>query len=279
MIFLPESPYWLIDADKLEEAVKSLLFFRGSHYEIGEEISEIQMKHLTKNANVTSRFELVYKRLFSPMFLKPFSCIGVIWALNFVSGHAAYGNYLYDLIEESGSSIPMTFGPMVVGFIRIPLVFVVPLIAQRLKAKTSFIFGQSIKALSTFILATFYYLYQVDPEFYQIFDWVPMVVFIVEHLMRSIFIMHVFCELIGELYPTEIRTLAVGLTDSFRFLVGAFATKFYPEMKSAMTLYGLCYFYGVVNVINIIWGYYTINDNRSKSLVEIEESFESKSTI
>ena len=80
-----------------------------------------------------------------------------------------------------------------------------------------------------------------------------MAVFITEYLIRGIFIMHVFCELIGELYPTEIRTLAVGLTDSFRFMIGALATKFYPEMKSAMTLYGLCYFYGVVNVINIIW--------------------------
>ena len=30
--------------------------------------------------------------------------------------------------------------------------------------------------------------------------------------------------------------MAVGLTDSFRFMIGALATKFYPEMKSADSL-------------------------------------------
>ena len=84
----------------------------------------------------------------------------------------------------------------------------------------------------------------------------------------------VFCTLMGELYPTEIRTLAVGLTDSFRYLIGALAIKFYPEMKSAMSLHGLIYLYAGFNVINIFWGYFTIPDNRSKSLVEVEESFE-----
>ena len=58
--------------------------------------------------------------------------------------------------------------------------------------------------------------------------------------------------------------------------MGALPTKFYPEMKSAMSLYGLIYLYAGFNVINIFWGYFTITDNRSKSLVEVEESFETK---
>ena len=276
ILFFPESPYWLIEAGKIEDAVKSLQFFRGSQYDIAEEISEIQMKHLTKNAHVQNRCTWMCQRLCSAAFWKPFACIGVIWSLNFLSGHSAFSNYLYDLIEESGSTIHFTVGLLIVGIARIPLVFVVPIIAQRLKPKTSFVIGQSIKALGTFAMATYFYLHHLNPEFYQIFSWIPLAVFIIEYLTRGLLIMHVFCTLIGELYPTEIRTLAVGLTDSFRFLVGALATKFYPEMKSAMSLYGLIYLYAGINVINIFWGYFTITDNRSKSLVDIEESFEAK---
>ena len=44
-----------------------------------------------------------------------------------------------------------------------------PIIAHRLKPKTSFLIGQSIKALGTFIMATFFYLNQVNPEYYQNF--------------------------------------------------------------------------------------------------------------
>ena len=275
-LFFPASPYWLIEADKVEDAVKSLQFFRGSQYDIAEEVSEIQMKHLTRNANVKNQCAWMFQRLFSAAFWKPFACIGVIWALNFLGGHAAFSNYLYDLIEESGSPIHFSVGLLTVGIARIPLVFVVPFIAQRLEPKKSFVIGQTIKTFGTFVMATYFYLHHIDPELYQIFSWIPLVVFIMEYLTRGLFIYHVFYTLLGELYPTEIRTLAVGLTDSFRYLVGALATKFYPEMKSAMSLYGLIYLYAGFNVINIFWGYFTITDNRSKSLVEVEESFETK---
>ena len=276
ILFFPDSPYWLIEAGQVEEAVKSLQFFRGSNYDVAEEISEIQMKHLTKNANVKNHCAWMCQRLFSAAFWKPFACIGVIWSLNFLSGHSAFSNYLYDLIEESGSTIHYSLGLLTVGIVRIPLVFVVPLIAQKLNPKTSFIIGELITALGTFVMATYFYLHHINPELYQIFSWIPLIVFIIEYVTRGLLILHVFCTLMGELYPTEIRTLAVGLTDSFRYLIGALAIKFYPEMKSAMSLHGLIYLYAGFNVINIFWGYFTIPDNRSKSLVEVEESFEAK---
>jgi facilitated trehalose transporter len=38
---LPETPYWLIEKGKIEEAKKSLQFVRGAKYDITDELSEI----------------------------------------------------------------------------------------------------------------------------------------------------------------------------------------------------------------------------------------------
>ena len=50
MYFLPETPYWLVENDRIETARKSLEFFRvGAAYDdISEELEEIQDKHRSK---------------------------------------------------------------------------------------------------------------------------------------------------------------------------------------------------------------------------------------
>ena len=50
MYFLPETPYWLVENDRIASARKSLEFFRvGAAYDdISEELEEIQDKHRSK---------------------------------------------------------------------------------------------------------------------------------------------------------------------------------------------------------------------------------------
>ena len=82
--------------------------------------------------------------------------------------------------------------------------------------------------------------------------------------------------LIAELFPTEIRTQAIGITDSMYLTTGALAVKFFPEMKHAFGFSGLCFFYAIMGFLNFTWGGLTIPDNRGKSLVKVEESYENK---
>lgn len=101
-----------------------------------------------------------------------------------------------------------------------------------------------------------------------------MTMFFLEYVARSTLIENVLYTLLGELYPTEIRTLAVGITTSVVCLAGGLVIKLYPDIKATMGMDGLCYFYFTIILVNIIWGYSSIPDNRSKSLVDIENSYQ-----
>ena len=97
-----------------------------------------------------------------------------------------------------------------------------------------------------------------------------MIIF--QFFIRSVTILPVLYTLVGELFPTEIRALGVGMVQSSYFASAALIVKLYPDLKSVMGLHGLLYFYMGIGILNSIWGYLTIPDNRSKTLTEVEET-------
>ena len=91
--------------------------------------------------------------------------------------------------------------------------------------------------------------------------------------------MPVLFALLGELFPTEIRAMGVGIVESFVFTIAGLTIKLFPLMKHSMGIHGLCYFYACFTICNAVWGLTTIPDNRNKSLYDVETSFDSKTPL
>ena len=117
LIILPETPYWLIENNQLDEARKSLHFFRGRNYDTDLELNEIQEKHLSKLQNSKS-YLWILKRLCSRAFFKPFSCIGILEGLYCLTGFDVVIVYMISNLKETGSSIDPNLGPIIVGIVR-----------------------------------------------------------------------------------------------------------------------------------------------------------------
>ena len=118
LLLLPETPYWLVEYNNVEEAKKSLQFFRGKNYDITEELNEIRQRHEKKESS-SQTWKFVIKRIFSKAFLKPFSCIGILSIINTWGGFSQIQVFTIEILEKSGSSIDPWLGPMIAGFIRI----------------------------------------------------------------------------------------------------------------------------------------------------------------
>ena len=113
---LPETPYWLIEKNRYEEAEDSLRFYRGPNFDISDEIDEIHKKHLSKPESKS--VVMLLKRIFSSAFLKPYMCIGIIEALFNISGFEITLVYMVDLLRETGSGIDPYLGPVIIGAVR-----------------------------------------------------------------------------------------------------------------------------------------------------------------
>ena len=79
-----------------------------------------------------------------------------------------------------------------------------------------------------------------------------------------------------EVFPTEIRTQAIGLVQASFLASGAVSVQFFPQMRDYLSLYGLFFLYGASGLASALWGLKTIPDNRGKSLIKVEEMYEKK---
>ena len=110
----------------------------------------------------------------------------------------------------------------------------------------------------------------------QNFAWVPLFAVNLTILSRGIGTLPVIFTLMNETFPTEIRTQAIGISETIAMGFGSLNISLYPVMKNTFGFHMTCYFYAAMGTLNAIWGAITIPDNRGKSLVKVEEFYEKK---
>ena len=271
--FLPESPYYLIDQGKDEQAVKSLKYYRNKNYDVSTEISEIQAKSIEKKSKKQSFCQKCFLVTFSPSFYKPFMCIGILYSLDMLTGLWPASVYMQEIFEDSGMTYNPNYCITLIGIIRMITTMITPLFVQRLDTKLSYVIGAALKATATLFIALYFHFLQGIEKL----TIIPFVMLLFAgSFLQPILITPVLYSLMGELFPTEIRTFSVGIVESTYYFCTAIVIKYFPQMKLAMGLSGVFYFYAAFGALNAIWGFFTIPDNRSKTLTEIEEAFERK---
>ena len=88
--------------------------------------------------------------------------------------------------------------------------------------------------------------------------------------------MGIICVLYGELFPTDIRTVSIGIVHAIQYLVFAYATKMFPVLLQWFHFHGTNYYYAAIALVLTIWGALTIRDIDGLSLVEIEHIYDSR---
>ena len=279
MYFLPETPYWLVENDRIESAKKSLQFYRGHDYDITEELAEIQDKHKSKMIQKDSQtWKWTLKRFSSKAFWKPFLSVGVLECLTPLSGFDSCIVYMIPIVKDAGYSYDPDFVPIVVGTVRVFCASLIPLFIQHMSPKILYSVCQFVKTLDIAALGILSYLHANYPDL-PILDklgWLPMALMINMIIMRAIGTLPVLSILLAESYPTDIRTQAVGFSDCGFLFIGTIITKTYPDIAACIGFHGACIGFVTIGVIHAVWGAVTIPDNRGKSLVKVEEHFENK---
>lgn len=249
-------------------------FFRGNQYDISEEIQEIQSKHLKKLAQAKN--SISWNKIFSSSFLKPFSCVGLLCIFSIMSGYNVITSYMISILEESGSSVDPNLGPILTGSIGLVATLFPFLLVKRFSPRALFCTCHLVStvALLTFAINSYVNLYYPDLLQHEIFGWLPIATLILADLMRPLGIGPVIDILGSELYPTEIRTQAIGITKSSYYSISATITIVYPHLKNYLGIHGVFFCFSTMCAISTYWGYLKIPDTRGKSLVKVEDIFE-----
>jgi hypothetical protein len=131
--------------------------------------------------------------------------------------------------------------------------------------------------LADISLATFSYLKANSEEnsFMDFLGFLPLVFVICTVSAHSIGVFPIFHLLLGELFPSDIRSLSIGLTISAGLSFGTVNILTYSYLIEYLQFFGTFYFYAAVQFAALLWGFFMIPDNRGLSLAKVEENFES----
>ena len=114
---------------------------------------------------------------------------------------------------------------------------ITPFVIRKFRPKVLFGITQFLQASSMIAFAIFNHLTEHPQDLKSSLDkvsWIPLAVIVITIWTRNAGILPILHNLIAELYPTDIRTQSIGITQAIFLIGGATCLKFFPNMKNTI---------------------------------------------
>ena len=104
-------------------------------------------------------------------------------------------------------------------------------------------------------------------------NWFTLIIAILPAACVPLGLQAVLNILLGELFPTDIRSIAVGIVKAVAYVAAYVNMMAYPMVSGANAFHELMYGYGVIAAFMTVWAMITVKETDNMSVVEIEKLF------
>ena len=261
----PYSPRWLMSRGRDDEARAVLLRIRGGRAgEVDEEMLAIGAAIRATSAG--DRWAKLRER-----HVLWGVAIGVIAALmQQWCGVNAVNAYAQDIFVDAGfSASDSTTQAIYIGVAKLFFVIVALALMDRLGRKPLLLIGCAGMGVSLLALALSFQLSaQPFPRSVGLTASASLILFMA---FFEISLGPVLWLLLSELYPLQVKGVAMSVGSFTCWLMTYVVTQAYPPMKAAMGLNGVFYFFAAVSFASFLWIYVYIFETKGRTLEEIED--------
>ncbi|XP_011255976.2 facilitated trehalose transporter Tret1 [Camponotus floridanus] len=271
LLVIPESPLWLRDQNRSEEALEIMRKFRGIPKDMPtptELLLELKPRPQKKNQNLLKhlmkRSSLVpFVIMLSYFFFQQFSGIFIV-VYNAVA-----------IMDKSGVQVDPYLGAVLIGIAR--------LIASLLTSAVSRKFGRRIPSIFSGIGMTIFmaslslYLFLAENGIV-ISDKgiIPAVCMLLYIFTSTLGYLIMPFAMMGEIYPSKVKDILSNLTVAIGYIFSAITVKTYPDMLKLMNMHGVFLFFAIISFIGLIFIMLFLPETKGKTLDEIEDMFSKK---
>jgi MFS family permease len=258
LLFIPESPRWLVTKGKLTEAMKTMIRIAG------KEQAELQMEEINEMVKAETGG---LKELFAP-FLRIPLLIGVLLPMfSHLSGIAAIMYFAPNIINESIHSVESSFlGAVLVGVVNSTFTFIAISKIEKAGRRKLLLIG----VIGAFISLTGVGVFFAMGSKLII---IPLLFYVASFAFSYGPIVWV---IISEIFPTRIRGLAVSIGSFSLMVTGFFITLTNPVLIKTILPSGTFFLYAGLTIpaIWFIWRF--VPETKGKTLEQIEKYWKSR---
>ncbi|XP_070514414.1 trehalose transporter 1-like protein isoform X2 [Cardiocondyla obscurior] len=271
LLVVPETPLWLRDQNRPDEALEIMKKFRGIPKDQPappEVLFELKPRQQKKNQNLL-------KHLVKRNALVPF---GIMLSFFFFQQFSGIFVIIYNavaIMEKSGVELDPYLGAVLIGVARF--------IASLLTAGVSRKYGRRVPSIISGVGMTIFmgglslYLFLADKGTVMADNGVVPVICMVMYIFTSTlgYLVIPFA-MVGEVFPPKVKDILSGSTVAIGYLFSAVTVKTYPDMQRVMGMHGVFLFFAIISLIGAIFILFFLPETKGKTLREIEDMFASK---
>ncbi|XP_076680073.1 facilitated trehalose transporter Tret1 isoform X2 [Andrena cerasifolii] len=275
MFFFPETPSYLISRSRPEKARKALQQFRGSTYNVNQEMETLINFSNRNNIKRLTGFREIVGALLKPNAVRPFALLFLYFLIYQWSGTNVITFYAVEIFKDSGATLNKYLAAVILGVVRLASTIVACILCRRcgrrpLTMVSSVGCGFSMMGLGGYMWLKDYWTLNNSPI---VATWFPVMCIFSYTITCTLGFLVIPWVMIGEVYPVQVRGIIGGLTTmaahSFIFMV----VKTYPFLASALTRHGTFILYGCISLFGTIYFYLCLPETKGKTLQEIEDYF------
>lgn len=275
MFFTPESPFWLADKGKIEEAEQSFYWCRGNTEEAKKEI-EIMLQRQNKQSKEENKlFTVKWESFLQPEFLKPLGIISVYIVANQWAGINAITFYSVNIMRDTiGEGVNEYLATLIIDVMRVFMSIIACVLLRSVKRRSLALISGIGTVIPLFTLSLYTYLAKIYPEISS--GYVPLLCLIFYIMFITIGFVPLPWAMMGELFPLRHRSVGSGISSVLAFLAFFSVVKCAPNLFENYGPHGTFFTFGMIAFIGTVFVYLFLPETKGRPLHEIEDSFKSK---
>ncbi|XP_031635118.1 facilitated trehalose transporter Tret1-like [Contarinia nasturtii] len=302
LLFVPETPIWLISRNRQEDALKSLRWLRGwvPRHIVAQEFIEIQesserskwcnscIKQNQKCQHPPPTFSERFIELKRKRTLKPFAIVGGLCFLSQFTSVLAMRPFIVPILKAYQTPIPADQVAAMMGFLdnigAVMLFFLIHFMGKRKLYITS-ILGVFLCSL---ILCVYGYSYlpsgcisfdktRTFEMENQTLTYIPVVCLTLWSFFSFLGIIVMPWMLLSEIFPLKSRGIASSISAALNYFLGFISKKTYYDLETSFSLPGMALFYCILSGCGLILMYLILPETENRSLEDIERHFSDNS--
>ncbi|ODN03069.1 Facilitated trehalose transporter Tret1-2 [Orchesella cincta] len=268
MIFMPESPRYLMSKKDKVGASNALKWLRGAsqHQQVKDELNALQ-------ASIEECEVPKFRAMFTGSILKP---LGISLALMFFqqwNGNNAIVFYTVDIFNDAGSTLDPKIATIIVGAVQVVASIVAAILMDKAGRRVLLLLSGALMTAALSVLGGFFYMKEEDPSVKDYLGWLPLLCLMVFIVAFSLGFGPIAWLLAGEILPPNVKGRASALATSFNWLNTFVVTKVFDNIKIGLGIEWCFWIFGIAAFLGDIFVILFVPETKGKSLDEIQMHF------
>ena len=261
MLFVPESPRWLLSKEKVEQSNKILTKIGGAPYaaEVGRQIEQ--------DAQTQQRSPRRWTVLFDRKFL-PILIVGIVLAVyqQFCGINVVFF-YAPDIFAKTGAGVQaQLLQTIAVGGANLLFTLLAMWLVERAGRRGLMLFGSASLAVCYLIIGWLLHDLSGNGQWLLVFVLLAIASYAVS-------LAPVTWVLIAEIFPNRIRSAGVSIATFFLWLACYVLTLTFPVIMDHFGGYTAFWIYAAICVLGFVFVYFKVRETKGKTLEEMEAVF------